>query len=267
MVDIGLPLIGVPYASTSPANCGMLISENAAASFPENDLEEFFKSGCILDGNAVMALQNRNLNHLIGNVRVSKLNESASEYYTDDPMNDGFETRYHSPLDKIRFRFEVPEGMAHRVLGVYRDFKDRDCGTASIIFTTPGGGRCALLGYNGFSIHNVSSDRVRMINRVTDWISGGRLPTVPVKPVQCMFVPAVAESGELKSVTVLNPTIGWQKPFKIKLRSVPENCKEIFWCVPAETPVKLEFTAEENEYRITLPEIAPWGIGWIKITN
>ena len=267
VVDIGLPLIGVPYASTSPANCGMLISENAAASFPENDLEEFFKSGCILDGNAVMALQNRNLNHLIGNVRVSKLNESASEYYTDDPMNDGFETRYHSPLDKIRFRFEVPEGMAHRVLGVYRDFKDRDCGTASIIFTTPGGGRCALLGYNGFSIHNVSSDRVRMINRVTDWISGGRLPTVPVKPVQCMFVPAVAESGELKSVTVLNPTIGWQKPFKIKLRSVPENCKEIFWCVPAETPVKLEFTAEENEYRITLPEIAPWGIGWIKITN
>ncbi|MBR2373397.1 MAG: hypothetical protein IKA87_04125 [Lentisphaeria bacterium] len=266
VIEIGLPLIGVPFAATSQANCGMMISCKAAESFSENDLIEFFKSGCILDGEAVMALQKRGLNHLIGNVRVYELKESASEYYTDDPLNAGFETRYHSPLRKIRFRFEAPEGMEYRTLGIYRDSKERDCGIASLIFTAPGGGRCALLGYNGFDIHYVSSDRVRMLNRVADWISGGRLPVMPVEPVQCMFVPAVAENETLRSVTVLNPTIGHQKPFEVILRGVPESCKEIYWCVPAADPVKLDFSMKGNECRLTLPGISPWDIGWLKIT-
>lgn len=265
--EIGLPLVGVAFASISPANCGVMLGHREAGRFSEAELENIFRQGCILDGYSFSVLQERGLNHLLGNIRVEQSDISTSEYYTDDPLNEGFETRYHSPLNKVRFRFEVPEGLEYRALGVYRDVKDTDHGIASLIFTAPAGGRCALLGYEGFNIHYVSSDRVRQLNRIADWVSGNRLPVRSAEPVQCMFVPAVTADDELRSVTILNPTIGNQRSFEVILRGVPADSKEFFWCVPTETPVKLEFVRHAVECRVRVPEIAPWGIGWLKIVR
>lgn len=263
--SLGLPLIGIPFAAVSPANCGMVITRNAAERYPESELEKLFGSGCILDGYAVEALQQRGLSHLIGNIHVEKVEKSTAEYYTADPLNNGFETRFHSTLFNNRFRFEVPENVEYRALGVYRDVKGGEYGIASLIFTTPAGGRCALLGYEGFHIHYISSDRVRMLNRIADWISDNKLPARSAEPAQIVFVPAVTGEQELRSVTVVNPTIGIQKRFEVILRGVPADRKEFYWCVPAAEPVPLPFVRNGEECHVVLPEILPWGIGWLKI--
>ena len=263
--ELGLPLIGVPFAAASPANCGTIITQRSAETLSVEELEKLLAKGCILDGYAVMALQERGLNHLLGNIRVDLLKASVSEYFTDDPMNTGYGTVRHSPLHTTQYRFEVPAGLDHRVLGVYRDAKKNDYGIASMIFTTPTGGRCGLVGYEGFNIHYTSSDRVRMLNRIADWISGETLPVRTVEPAQLVLMPAVTAEKELRSVTILNPTIGIQKRYEIILRGVPADCKEMYWYVPAETPVKVEFVRKDNECHVIMPEITAWNVGWLKI--
>ena len=71
--------------------------------------------------------------------------------------------------------------------------------------------------------------------------------------------------GMLKSVVVLNASIGQRKPFDLRLRSIPANA-EVEWLVPAETPQKLKLKSADGELYVTLPEISPWDIGWLKIS-
>ena len=170
-----------------------------------------------------MALQQRGLNPLMGGIKVTELELSCSEYYTPDPINQGFETRYHSPLNKKRFAFDVPAELECRVLGVYRDNKDEEQGIASLIFETSSGGRCALLGYEGMNIHYLSSDRVRQLNRIADFVAKEELPVLPVDVVQSLMVPRVTAEKVLRSVTFLNPTIGIQKAQEFILRAAGEG--------------------------------------------
>lgn len=260
----GLPLVGVASGFSSPAVSGKMLIAAAAENFSEKELEALFNSGCIIDGYAAMALQKRGLNSLLGGIKVELLNIPASEYYTDDPLNEGLETKYHSLLSNARFAFEVPEGMDCRILGVYKDCKGNSCGAGTVLFTSPAGGRCALLGFDGFNIHSVSSDRVRQLNRAADWVAKGTLPLVPVEPVQCAFVPRITEEGELRSVVVLNPTIGKQRAFEVILRGVPENAEAQFQ-IPGESWVKVPLTRKGIECKALLPPLGGWEIGWLKI--
>ena len=261
----GLPLAGTPFAFCSSASCGKIILPLTAEKYPENELEKLFRSGTVLDGYGAMILQQRGMNRLFGNIRVVRLNVSVSEYYTDDPLNEGFESSYHSPLKKVRFAFEVPSGLDVRILGVYRDNKGNVHGNASLIFTVPGGGRCALLGYEGFDIHSISSDRARQLNRVADWVSGETLPVFPEQPVQCLLVPRITEDGTLRSVTVLNPTIGNQRAFEVMLRGVPQNIAEAEFLIPGEGRIRIPLCHSSKGCKAILPSLAPWGIGWLKI--
>ena len=263
--QLGLPLIGIPFAASSEKMNCIMLSEAAVKNLSVSALEKIFKKGCMIDGYAAAALQERGLNHLIGGISVQKLKHSSSEYYTDDPLNNDLWAEFHAPLFNTRFVFEVPETLKTRTLGIYRDSKEQALGVASLIFEQPDGARCALLGYEGFHVHYISSARVCFLNRVADWVSGNTFPIRSSEPVQCMFVPRVTDDGILRSSVILNPTIGWQKPFEVILRNVPAGVDSAEWCVPSESPVKISVIRSGNECRVTIPMIAPWGIGWLKI--
>lgn len=263
--EAGLPLVGTACAFCSPAAGAWILTANAAKKYAVEELEKLFSSGVFIDGYAAMALQERGLNHLLGDIKVSRLSVSASEYYTDVPLNAGFETRYHSPLNKVRFAFELPQGCDGEVLGVYRNSKDEFCGNASVLFTAPAGGRCALLGYEGSDIHYVSTDRVRQLNRIADHISGNTLPVLPAEPVQCFFAPRITGDGTLRSVTVLNPTIGRQRPFEVLLRGVPEDVTEGEFLIPAEESCKVPFERSGGLCKAVLPALGAWDLGWLRI--
>ena len=84
-------------------------------------------------------------------------------------------------------------------------------------------------------------------------------------PVQCLLIPRITGEGELRSLMILNTTIDRQKPFTVELRNIPDGISHAEWLVPSEKPVLLEIKRDGRSAAVTLPEIAPWGIGWVKI--
>lgn len=261
----GLAVGGTAFGGCADSCSAFILWGTAAEKLSEEELEKIFAKGCILDGYAAAALQERGLNHLMGGIRVNEIQIASSEYYTSDPLNHGFETRYHSPLNKRRFAFEIPEGLKVRIPGVYRDNEESFQGNATVLFESASGSRCALLGYEGLCIHYISSDRVRQLNRIADWVSKETLPVLPEEPAQCIIVPRVTEKNLLRSVLFLNPTIGSQKEKVFLLRGVPESVTAGEFCIPGEAPVKVGFLHENGFCKISLPALSAWNTGWLKI--
>jgi hypothetical protein len=159
----------------------------------------------------------------------------------------------------------VPEGANCRILSRYRNVRNQDFGPGAVLLERPDGTRAALLGYDGFNTMYISSSRVRFLYRAADWCAHEKLPVTAADPVQCLIVPRVAPDQTLRSVCVLNVTIGQQKPFVLKLRNVPENVTEAEWLVPSEPPVKLNVRRKGTEAETTIPGLSAWNIGWLKI--
>ena len=133
-----------------------------------------------------------------------------------------------------------------------------------MLYTRPDGSRAAVLGFTGFDLQFISSSRVQMLYNIADWASGNTLPALPLEPVQCAVVPRLKQDGSLCSVTVMNCLIGKQKSFELRLRCLPETPGKVLWCVPGSAPVAAAFRREKDFVVVTMPEIAPWDIGFLK---
>lgn len=265
IADAALPLAGVPFAGCSSLQKGTILTCEAAEKLPGEELEKIFARGCILDGFAAAALQARGLSRLTGGIKSCAIEGSFREYFTDDPLNEELEVKLFSHLGSNRFAFEIPQELSCRVLGVYKDCKMEFQGVASVLFTSPAGGRVALFGHEKLTVEYLSSARVQQLNLAADWVSCETLPLRAVKPVQLLFVPRVTEEGTLRSVTVINPTIGNQRPYEVLLRGVPEEIEAGVFHIPAEPPVKVPLRREGKVCKALLPALGPWAIGWLKI--
>jgi len=261
----GLPLIGVPQAGYSPRNCGVMLTEKAIGTLSEDELRALFRANVILDGAAARALHERGLGELICGVTVRNVPERVFDFYTDDELSRGLDAPCHYPLSETRFAFDVPAGVPRRVLTEYRDRQGKAVGAATVLIEGPEGNRIALIGNDGFNTTYASSSRVRFLNRLADYVSGRKLPCLALEPVQCLLVPMITAEGTLRSVTILNVTIGGGKPFELLLRGVPEHITQAQWCVPFEAPVALPLTKTPEGVKVTIPAVAPWGIGWLKV--
>ena len=263
---LGLPLIGIPLAAYSPYAACTMLTKKAAENLPESNLRELLERDVLLDGAAAEALQKRGLSSLLSQISVRPLNEMVFDYYSDAPLNQGLEAPKHYPLSEERYTFDLPDaiqGKAH-ILSSYKDAKGNDFGIATVLLERENGTRLALIGYDGFNTTYVSSTRVRFLNRIADWCAHGKMPALADEPVQCLIVPRISCEGQLRSVTVLNATIGCQKPFSLRLRHIPDNAKA-FWQVPGSAPIEINLEQTRDDWRATLPQINPWDIGWLKI--
>ncbi len=263
--ELGLPLVGIPFAGYSPyAGCRQ-VTGNAAQKLSDDELRTALQGNVMLDGAAVKTIAARGLNPLIGGISAEKLDETAFEFYTDDPLNGELAGVKNFTLSAQRYAFEVPQGSSCRILSRYKNARGKDFGPAAAILERPDGTRAALIGYDGFNTTYISTSRVRFLYRVADWCAQKKLPVLSADPVQCLIVPRIAPDHTLRSICVLNVTIGQQKPFALKLRNVPANVSEAEWLVPSEPPVELEIRRNGAEAEVTLPGIAAWNIGWLKI--
>ncbi|MBQ9338688.1 MAG: hypothetical protein IJS14_15475 [Lentisphaeria bacterium] len=262
---LGLPLVGIPLAGYSPAASVFQITEDDAAALPEADLAEALRHDVLLDGGAVQAVALRGLAHLIGGITCRELTGPAFEFYGDDPLSVALESNRNFNWVGRKFVFEIPEKLWCRIPGRYRNSRLEDYGPATVALERPDGTRAALIGYAGFDAKYLSLARVRFLSRLADWVSHEKLPAFPVDPAQVTVVPRIAPDGTLRSVTVLNVTIGRQKPFELRLRNVPDGVSEAEWLVPAQEPVKIPLYRVSGYWRAPLPEIGPWDIGWLKI--
>jgi len=128
-------------------------------------------------------------------------------------------------------------------------------------FTTPAGGRVACVSYNTA----ISAAQRHELLRTADWVARGRLPVIVETMAQMMAVPRVDRTGTLRSVTVLNASIGTQKPVTLRLRGCPVTTKTVSWVLPKEEPLVVPVNRESLDALVTLPAVGPWQIGWIRI--
>ena len=263
--DLGLLLAGVPFGAYSPYAACRQITENCARELPESELAEALRGDVLLDGAAVEAIAKRGLSGLIGGISARLLEDSSFEFYTDDPLNRGLDCIKNFTFSSRKYAFEVPEGTACRILSRYKNVQGSDFGPGAVLLERPDGSRAALLGYDGFNTKYISTSRVRFLNRAADWCAHDRMPVMAAEPLQCILVPRVTPDGSLRSVCIVNATIGQQKPFALRLRNVPEKMTEAEWQVPSEQPVRLAVRRDGAEAEVTIPGLAPWDIGWLKI--
>ncbi|MBO4646712.1 MAG: hypothetical protein J5806_00985 [Lentisphaeria bacterium] len=263
--ELGLPLIGVPFGAYSPAAACHQITGKTAETLPVEQLAEALRGNVLLDGAAAAAICIRGLGELIGGIISRPIDQPPFDFYTDDPLNAGLESDRHFTWQGSRFVFDLPENVSVRILSRYKNSRLEDFGPAMVLLERPDGTRLAFIGNDGFNTQYLATARVLFLNRIAGWTAHGKLPVLPAEPVQCVLVPRISPEGVLRSVTVLNATIGKQKPFALRLRNVPDGIAEAEWLVPAEKPVKIPLERANGECRAVLPEIGPWDIGWLKI--
>ena len=261
----GLPLIGIPAAAKSKLACATIIDKEIAEQLSDAQLRKVLAGDIILDGEATAILQKRGLSDLIGGFGATLLQGSAVEKFTDDQLNQDIVGITHTTLDGVRHRIDIPEGVSVRIAGKYYRNNGNEAGAASILMERPDGTRIAILGYGGFDTRYICSARVQFLSRVADWVAHGKLPVLCEEPTQLALIPRIEPNGTLRSVTILNPVIGEQHPCTLRLRQLPNAVTSTQWCVPGKTPVSLTITRDGADALVTLPTIAAWEIGWLKL--
>lgn len=259
--DLGLPLIGVPQAGYSPGAKCIQLTAFAVGEMDDDKLESVLKQNIILDGAAAEAVIARNFGKYLENITVSRLNECLYDFCTDDPLNSGYEGAKNFPFSEERFVCNIPSAVNARILSRYLAGEENR-GNATVIFERPDGTRGAIIGYDGYHTKYIPSSRIMMINRIADWVSGETLPATPLEPNQCLIVPRITREGTLRTVTILNTTIGVHAPFKIQLRNIPAGTG-ISWCAPQKSPVRPDVVTANGTTTVTIPEIAAWDIGYL----
>ncbi|MBR4172137.1 MAG: hypothetical protein IKR48_10845, partial [Kiritimatiellae bacterium] len=182
----------------------------------------------------------------------------------DDELNQGMVNGYHR--GGVSYGLTV-ESETARIVGRYENWNGEDAGIASILLETAQGARIAAFGCDGFQAAALSRNRIRQLARAADWVTQGTLPALAEDPAQCLVVPRVEKNGDLRSVTVLNTTIDQLQPLTIRMRKTPKELENAQWIALGERPVPLRITRQGNDMLVTLPAIAPWNIGWIRLAE
>ena len=256
--------IGIPIAAYSNGAALKLIDAESVRNFTDDELRKNLAGNVLLDGSAAREIVKRGMAEMIGNVTAEPFPEACNEIYTDDEIGGRLEIKIHRPLSNDRYLLKHPATPDIRVLGEY-SYEDTDRqGTSSLLLTRANGTSVAILGHTGFNFEFISSSRVQFLYNLVDAMTGNRLPALPMEPVQCMIVPRITDSGELRSVTIMNTVIGEQRTFEIRLRGVPADTRAIKWCVPAAPEQTVVFRKDHNDIIATIPEIDGWNIGFLK---
>ena len=262
--DAGLPLVGIPQAGYAPEAGCIQLTGFAIDEMDDEKLASILKNNIILDGKAAAAVIKRGFGSALGGISVEPLGKCLFDYCTDDPFNSGIEGAKNFPFSEDRFVLNIPETLPARVLSCYLDSKKQNHGAATVIFERPDRSRCAIVGYAGFHTQFLASSRIVMLNRIADWLSHETLPAMPLEANRCLIVPRITREKTLRTVTVLNTTIGTHAPLKLRLRGVPAEAK-ISWCAPQKAAVTLDQETIGDAVTVTIPEINAWDIGYLAI--
>jgi hypothetical protein len=115
---IQVTTLGLPLCPDSPLACGSLLTAEAASGLTNKELKLVFERGVLLDGEAVMKLQERSLGFDLG-VHATFIPESgANEFLTHDSLNGIYKgvcwSQFNSSFYKLSF------SGSHRILGEIR---------------------------------------------------------------------------------------------------------------------------------------------------
>ena len=260
LASAGVPLVTGP----SSMACGSILTESDAVSMSDENLDLLFARGVLMGGAAARALARRGRDGLICGLKVRPAQDGVHERFSDDPLNAGLTCRRCAGSPKLVL---APADGSARVMGRYFDFGGTECGASTVCGISPKGGRFAVLGCGGFALADASSDQLRQLHRLADYVSCGKLPVVFDDPVRVVAVPRVEREGSLRSLFVLNVSIDDQRPARVRLRGVPGSVKRARWIGPDGERRDVELRREGSDSFATLPSIEPWKCGWLEFSS
>ena len=257
--------IGLPLCAGSPFPSCRLLTEGSARALPDAEIRHYLAGGVLLDGQTVAVLQKRGFGDEMGGLTATPAEPGLREAFTDDALNEDIVNGYNYGNGRRCYQITATSDTARVVGRYYRARNGEAAGVASVLIETPSGGRIAAFGYDGLSVSFVSRNRIRQLLRAADWIARGTLPALPESATQCMIIPRVTKSGGLRSVAVLNTVIDRQAPFDLRLRGCPKKLETAQWIALGERPLDIAVRHEGQDAFVTLPVIAAWNMGWLRL--
>lgn len=249
--------LGLPLCPDSPLSCASLLTAEAASGLTNEELKQLFKGGVLLDGKAIMYLQERNPGFDPG-VRATFIADTgAIEILTNDALNGAYKGVNWYQFDNSFYKLSFSG--SHRVLGEMKSVTNELLGCSTAVFENELGGRIGVLGLNGFQNILSSAKRMQLLN-MADWISNGNLPAILETSAQVVVCPRLDKSsGKLKCVTLLNASIGETQPLSLRLRHTQSD-SAIMYSAEGEWETRLKTHRENSDLMVDVPSISPWGI-------
>jgi hypothetical protein len=256
--------LGIPVCPGSPYPVGYLLSAVNVAAMSDVELQRALSGGVLLDGSAVIALQERGYGAKIQLTAKQRTPQQVREVFTDDELNVNRVGYVWRPLALPDRTFALfPSNEAVRVIGRYESEDGTSAEAASVLIELPSGGRLAAFGFDGFSQH-ASEARRRQLLLAADWTAQNRLPVFVEDAAHLVVVPRVSMAGDLRSVALVNAAIDVQPPATLRLRGCPEGLARMEWLTPKEKPVTLAVRREAQDALVVLPAVGPWQVGWLR---
>jgi len=250
--------LGLPLCPDSPLACASLLTAEAASGLTNEELKHLFKGGVLLDGNAVMNLQERNLDFDPG-VRATLMPDTGyHEILTNDALNGNYKGVNWYQFDNTFYKLSFT-GTSYRILGEMFSSANEAQGCSTAVIENELGGRVGVLGLNGFQ-HILSSAKRMQLLKMADWISNGNLPAISETSAQVVVCPRLdTSSGKLKCVTLLNASIGETQPLSLRLRHTKSG-SAILYSAEGRWGTRLKTRCENSDLMVEVPSISPWGI-------
>jgi hypothetical protein len=234
---------------------GVLLHPNAVDGMGRTEIEALLGRGVMTDGEAMRRLQWRGFGaSLPVDVVVADVLD-ANQKFTDDALNGGYAGSAVN-LGGLWQSYQVcavkPRGDA-RVLSRYTRPDGGAGAPATVAVETAQGGRWVIFGQGCWNPVVTTAQRAQRL-AAADWVGGG-LPAVLETPAQVVVIPRVGTKGQLASVLLLNVSLDATPPLTLVLRQTG-GCVNWTWIRPEDKPVDIVMGET-----ITLPPLAPWGVG------
>lgn len=262
LTTFGLP---VTYYAGQPA---VLLHPDMVGSLTEQQLKALFSGGVITDGQVIAALEKRGFAHLTGVRAEDAPVVNGAEKLTAHPLNGNYVGRLWiqyliSGLTTMQtLSSDNPDT---QILGHYVTNSGTENGIASLVTTTPLGGRLAVFGYNLWE-PTVNTARRHQILAAADWVSGGIIPVLVETTARVNAIPRTDAQGRLTSVMLLNNSIDVTPELTLRLRN-PMHAEngQALWVRPLQEDLPLSIERGNVEWLVRIPPIAPWSVGVIEI--
>lgn len=170
--------IGLPFSYGEQGRCIALLLGDGVLEWSRAQLEEILSGAVIMDGRALMHLQEMGLENHAGFKREGARAHDAIEVLGDDEINGEYSgwSRDCRPAfwSQESYLFSALNNKS-RELSRLVDFQKRDLGIASGVYENEMGGRVAVLGYSPWKMmHSLS--KTNQLKTLCRWLSRETLP-------------------------------------------------------------------------------------------
>ncbi len=249
--------IGLPLGVDRPA-CATVLAGRVAEGFSDAELREMLAGGLLLDGEALLVLEERGLGHLAGARVARRVDNGVMERLTGDALNGA----HAGCLRDARIEFwgdargqadllePAPET---RVLATLENYFHETYGPCMTAHENALGGRVVVMGYAPWMFLQSVAKRAQLLS-AADWVARGSLPVRIDEPVPLVPFVRLSPDRARGALVLLNAGLD---PIECATLHVRAPEAPVCRATPAGV-LPVETRPESGGWSLTLRQVAPW---------